>query len=252
MRDFDESTLWRVSEYERVRQETGTSGFTPLDGRSTMLPSEFLADMRRLEHDMPAGVDPLEIVATSLRLHEPALLCLECDGLVWPVTVFPTERLYHCPRDMSTLSHASFATLGLLGCEAPGVRPPGHWMVERVAQAELYRQLDSLLWLLALYGPRTTLLADIGGTAAYRAVYSQDQPHPPVSGVMASAMEHLRRQSASLRDLAGWPGMSLERAVRLLNGLYLTAGLLVTRAHPAARAEPGAVRRFLSFPSLRR
>lgn len=253
MRDFDESTLWRVSEYERVCQETGTSGFTPLDGKSGMLPSEFLADMRRLERDMPAGVDALELVATSLRHHEPALLCLQCDGLVWPVTLFPTERLYHCPRDLAALPHASFEQLGLLSCDAPGVRPPGHWMHERIAQAEHYRQLDPLLWLLALYGPRTALLSDIGGTAAYRAVYSQDGLRPPVSGVIASAMEHLRRESVPLRELAGWPGMSLERAARLLNGLYLTAGLLVTRSHPAARAEPGAVRRFLGgWSSTRR
>lgn len=251
MRDFDESTLWRVSEFERVRSETGGSGFTPLDGRSTMLPSEFLADMRRLEFDMPQGVDPLEAMATSLRHHEPALLCIECEGLVWPVTLFPTERIYHCPRDMAALPAESFETVGLLSCEAPGVRPPGHWMHERVAQAQLYRVLDPLLWQFALHGPRSTLLADIGGTAAYRAVYSQDR-RPPVTGVMASAVERLRRESAPLRTLSGWPGMNVERAARLLNGLYLSGGLLVTRAHPAARSEPGVVRRLLGGLSSHR
>jgi hypothetical protein len=253
MRDFDESTLWRVSEYERVTQETGTSGFTPLVGRSTMLPSEFQHDLRVLEKDMPNGIDPLEVVATALRHREPALLCLGCEDLVWPVTIFPNEKLAHCPRDMSTLPHASFGSIKLLACEPPGVRPPGHWMHERVGQAELYRPLEPLLWLMALYGPRTTVLADIGGTAAYRAVYSHDQPRPPVSGIVASAMEHLRRESVPMRTLATWPGMNVERAARLLNGLYVTSGLLVTRAHPAARAEPGAVRRLLGgLSSLRR
>jgi hypothetical protein len=32
--------------------------------------------------------------------------------------------------------------------------------------------------------------------------------------------------------------MSVERGARLLNALYLTANLMVTRSHPAARAEP--------------
>lgn len=252
MRDFDDSTLWRVSEFERVRQETGGSGFTPLEGGTTLLPSDFMSDLRRLERDMPAGIDPLEVVATSLRHHEPALLCLQCEGLVWPVTIFPIERLYHCPRDLAALEHASFEHLGLLSCEAAGVRPPGHWMHERIGQAQLYRPLDPLLWQMALYGPRAALLGDLGGTAAYRAVYAQDQ-RPPVSGVLASAMEHLRRESVPMRTLAAWPGMNVERAARLLNGLYLSAGLLVTRAHPAARAQPGAVRRLLGgFSSLRR
>jgi hypothetical protein len=32
--------------------------------------------------------------------------------------------------------------------------------------------------------------------------------------------------------------MSVERGVRLLNALYLTSNLMVSRSHPLARAEP--------------
>jgi hypothetical protein len=32
--------------------------------------------------------------------------------------------------------------------------------------------------------------------------------------------------------------MNIDRAVRMLNGLYLLSGLMVLRMHPAARAEP--------------
>jgi hypothetical protein len=39
--------------------------------------------------------------------------------------------------------------------------------------------------------------------------------------------------------------MSTERASRLLNALYLAGGLLVTRAHPAARNEPASWRGLL-------
>jgi hypothetical protein len=36
------------------------------------------------------------------------------------------------------------------------------------------------------------------------------------------------------RDIAGWPEMNNERANRLLNALYLQAGLIISRSHPAA------------------
>ena len=44
----------------------------------------------------------------------------------------------------------------------------------------------------------------------------------------------LRREVASLREVASWPGMGRERATRLLNALYLQAGLIVSRSHPDA------------------
>jgi len=36
--------------------------------------------------------------------------------------------------------------------------------------------------------------------------------------------------------------MSIERASRLLNALYLCGALMITRSHPAARAAPRAWR----------
>jgi hypothetical protein len=45
----------------------------------------------------------------------------------------------------------------------------------------------------------------------------------------------------SRSDTAKWPGMSHDRACRLLNALYLTSALMVMRSHPAARAEGGLI-----------
>ncbi len=56
-------------------------------------------------------------------------------------------------------------------------------------------------------------------------------------GAMGAAAERLRREAASLREIASWPGMTTERASRLLNALYLCESLMVTRTHPAARDE---------------
>jgi hypothetical protein len=47
----------------------------------------------------------------------------------------------------------------------------------------------------------------------------------------------LKRQTANLRELSRWPGFDRVRAMRLLNGLYLQAGLIVSRTHPNASSE---------------
>jgi hypothetical protein len=243
MRDFEDSTLWRISAFDRVRRETGTSGFARL-GEATLLPTTLLSDLRQLERDWMNG-DALEIIAACMRHHEPALLYLQHEEMVWPVTLFPSQHLYHSPRDMAQASTKGLADLNVLGYEPPGVRPPGHWMFERVAKAELYRPLAPFLWAVALNGPRSTLLGEIGGTAAYRALKNPADEGLLAPGALGSAVEQLRRQSASLREIARWPGMSTERASRLLNALYLATGLMVTRSHPAARSQPGLVDRFL-------
>ena len=219
---------------------TGGSGFARLDD-ATVLPTTLLADLRRLDAGGSSD-DALEVVAACVRHREAALLCLQCDGLVWPITLFPAQMLCHSPRDLTQAPVTAVGALTLLSAEPPGVRPPGHWMHERVAQIAHYRSLEPLLWLLALQGPRGALLAEISGTVAYRALKSVDEGGVAIGGAQRSAALRLRRETVALRDIAGWPGMSVERASRLLNGLYLTSSLLATRAHPAARAEPRGLR----------
>jgi hypothetical protein len=147
--------------------------------------------------------------------------------------------LYHSPRDMAEASAEGLAALSLLSVEPPGVRAPGHWMFERVGHEAFYRPLVPLLWSLALKGPRQELLDEIAGPAAYRLMHSRLPESVSAPGALGSAVERLRRESVSQRTIAGWPGMSHERASRLLNALYLSSELMITRSHPAAR-EPGA------------
>jgi hypothetical protein len=244
VRDFEDSTLWRVSAFEREQLATGQSGFARL-GNQTVLPTTLLTDLNRLQAD-PATDDVLEAMAAFQRHREPALLYLQHDQLVWPVTLFPQHRLYHSPRNLAVESTQSgLANLKLLGAEPPGVRPPGHWMHERVGHAEHYRPLMPLLWTVALQGPRSALLAEIGGRAAYRLMPAADADRPPAYGALGPAVQRLQREPVSLRVMAQWPGLSVERASRLLNALYLTGCLMVVRSHPAARDEPGRVRRWL-------
>jgi hypothetical protein len=232
MRDFRDSTLWRISAYERLRLERGSSAFAPL-GDNTLLPTTLLADLRHLESRREDS-DVLEVLAACMRHRQAALLCLQYEELVWPITVFPAELLYHSPRDVALAGAAGLATLKLLSYDAPGMRPPGHWMHERVGRTDHYRELRPLMWRLALEGPRSALLAEITGPVAYRTTQTRES-RPYASGALGPAAERLRRESASLHDIADWPGMSHERASRLLNALYLNGGLMVMRSHPAAR-----------------
>jgi hypothetical protein len=91
-----------------------------------------------------------------------------------------------------------------------------------------------------LQGPSRELISEIGGFAAYRALRTPASEGFPTPGALGPAALKLHRESASLQHIVRWPGMSLERSVRLLNGLYLTANLLVSRSHPNARRQPEA------------
>ena len=83
-------------------------------------------------------------------------------------------------------------------------------------------------------GLRRELLPEIAGPAVCRVAPSLDTSALPAIGAVMAAIQRLARQSASLRELADWPGMDRERATRLLNALYLQSGLIVSRSHPDA------------------
>ena len=245
MRDFEDSTLWRISAFQRVRQDTGTSGFSRLEGSSSMLPSQFQTEIDRLG-PTPERTDILEVMAACLRHRQSALLVIEHDKHVWPLTVFPAQMLVHSPRDLADHAGRELADCKLLGVEPAGVRVPGNWMHdERVGQARHYRDLVPVLWALALYGPRRDLLHEIAGTAAFRSLRNPTRSGLVAPGAMGAAIERLHRESAAMRDIAAWPGMSTERACRLLNALYLSASLMVTRHSASARGERGLLGRFL-------
>jgi len=243
MKDFEPSTLWRISAFEQARN-SGRLGRGD-DDRPTLLPTTLLSDLQQLNKD-PANNDVLEIIAACVRNREAALLYLRHGNNVWPVTLFPREEVYHSPREASQMAGAGMGTLTVISAEPPGVKAPGDAMHDRIARGDRYHPLPGLLWAVALQGPRTSLLTEISGRVAYRLVSSADPRDMPSSlGALSSAVSRLRNEAASLRDVASWPGLSVERASRLLNALYLTGSLMVSRSHPAARSEPRGWRGWL-------
>jgi hypothetical protein len=235
MKGFDSSSLWRVSAFNKARREGRLDAGLGAD-RATLLPTTLLADLRRLQGGGADG-DVLEVIAACLRHHEPALLYLELGPYVWPVTLLPREALYHSPRD-ALAEGAAMSGLRVLSIEPPGVRAPGDFLTERVASADRYRPIQGFLWTIAMNGPRRTLLDEIGGRIAYRVIASNKRELPATRGAITSAVLRLEREAAPLREIGSWPGMSIERASRLLNALYLNGALLASRSHPAARDAP--------------
>ena len=120
MHDFEDSTLWRISAYERMRLERSSSAFAQL-GENTVLPTTMLADLRQLEARRESS-DAVEVLAACMRHRQPALLCLQYEDLVWPITVFPGELQYHSPRDMALASPEALTGLkARSGRERPDV-----------------------------------------------------------------------------------------------------------------------------------
>ena len=234
MKDFEPSTLWPIGAFDQARH----SGLGPgQEDRPTLLPTTLMADLQQLYGD-PVNNDVLEVIAACVRNREAALLYLQHGNNVWPVTLFPREEVYHSPRDASQMAGAGMGTLRVISAEPPGVKPPGDAMHERIARSDRYHPLSAFLWGVALQGPRSTLLTEISGRVAYRLVSSSIKDLPSSLGALSSAVRRLGTEAASLRDVAGWPGLSVERASRMLNALYLTGALMVSRSHPAARSEP--------------
>lgn len=232
MADQESSELWRVSAFDAHRRAAAGSAFNDLR-RKTVLATTLQAELRLLDRRRESS-DALEVVATCMRLREPALIYLQCSEGVWPITLFPDQMVYHSPRNLLRGSARALGSLEALEVEPPGVRPPGHWMHERIAHAEAYHPLLPALWALALQGPRLELLNEISGTAAYRVLRNPATQNLATPGALGPAIERLRKQAAPLRTIASWPGMSSERANRLINALYLSSNLIVSRAHHAA------------------
>lgn len=237
MADSSGTDLLSLTDYRRMREDMSLADGGPL-GRLTVLSSTLLAELGH-SAEQPDGTELIDMLAACRRHHEPALVCLSHEGMVWPVTVFPAEMIYHSPRDVLSCPDRAMARLKVLSIEPAAVRPPGHWMRERVAAHELYRPLVPMLWSVALHGPsRHTLVPAIGGIAAYRVPRSLSTDGLSAPGALGAASERLRREPTSLRAVSQWPGMDLERGVRLLNALHLVSNLIVSRTHQAARAEP--------------
>jgi hypothetical protein len=232
--------LMRVSAYRRYLDEMTPSGDTESgSSRLSALSPSLLQDLQRFEHlRRPGeGLEVLEVLAACVRHGCNLLVHLQDESRVVPLTLFPAERLVHCPMNMEQLLSTRLADLHVLHVEPALLRPAGHEDREMVGDAVHYMPLGPLLWELALRGAREELLPEIAGSAAYRIVPGLQLRGLNLDSTLAVAVSKLQRNTTNLREISEWPGFDRARAMRLLNALYLQAGLMVSRSHPAATNE---------------
>ena len=231
---FGEPELLKASTYRRYLDELDAE--TTLGGESSrlnQLSPSLQADLQRA--DQRGGVsETVEVIAACVRHSTRVTVYLQCAGRVLPLTVFPQERLVHCPMDLDEFVSRHLAQARVMHLEPAVLRPPGDVERELIGESRLYHPLTPLLWELAMRGPRYELLPEIAGPAVYRVSPSLDIEALPLTGALRPGMDRLRRKAMPLSAIAAWPGFDRERASRLLNAIYLQAGLIVSRSHPDA------------------
>ncbi|MBX3645503.1 MAG: hypothetical protein KF720_20775 [Rubrivivax sp.] len=232
---FGEPDLMRASAFRRYLDESAGDADTRASGLSTLTPS-LLMDLLRFEQQGQHG-GLLEILAACIRHACRLLLHLQADDRMVPLTMFPVERLVHCPMPIRQFMALRLGDLRVLHVEPALLRPPGDRVQAMVGETQHYGPLGPLLWELALRGSRAELLPEIAGQAAYRISAGLNLRAMDIGGSMAEAVARLKRETSNLRGIAQWPGFDRERAMRLLNALYLQGGLMVSRTHPAATHE---------------
>ncbi|WP_119155007.1 hypothetical protein [Caldimonas tepidiphila] len=230
---FGEPELLRSSTYLQAVEEVAGGG--AITGALSDLSPSLRADLQRFVH-RPQGADVLEVLAACLRHAHSAAVQLDAGGFVLPLTVFPRERLYHCPVSPRDFLQQRFGLLKVLRVEGAVLRPPGDDEKQLIASPDSYHAIGPLLWELAMEGCRSELLPEIAGPACYRTA-----PGIPFESLHLrrghhAALHRMHTHPVTLRELAELPAMDPDSAARLLNGLYLQSGLIISRTLPAALA----------------
>lgn len=223
---FADTTQFRPTDAGSTLPEAGDA-LPPGSVTSTLSPS-LLLDLQRFS-DQPGGAELLPAMAASVRHTRPLALHLQHGRGVLRLSVFPRDRLFHCPLDLAALSNADMARLRLLHLEPEGLfapfAPDGS-----PASALAFGALAPLLWRLALHGSRSELLPEIAGSVRYRLAPGTALSGLPIERCDMPLLQRLRQGASTLDELAGWSVLDAARVRRLLNALYLQSGLIISRA----------------------
>ena len=205
------------------------------DQRDTLSPS-LLQDLGRFEQHRGAPRALLEVLAACVRHTQPLAVRLGRTEVSQDLTltVFPRQRLVHSPLAMAEFESSPRLTWPVLKIDATRLEPPAS--TQGANHAPWY-PLAQLLWAAALGGERSQLLPELDGQAAYRVAPGNHLAGLDVPAAMQACITRLRRETCNLRDIADWRQIGTERAMRLLNALYLQSALIVSRSHPAATNE---------------
>lgn len=229
--------LMRVSEFRRYLADLDRlHGTDAANSRLTSLSPSLMQDLQRFEQRGQHS-ELIEVLAAGVRHGQPLAIHLQWGEQVLTLTVFPAKKLAHCAVPMPEVLAGRVDTLQVLQVERATLRSPGDPERELIGDPALYHPLAPVLWAMALRGSREALLPEIAGQAAYRVAPGVSFDGLDLPAAMARCIARLRRQTCNLREICDWPGIDRGRAQRLLNAIYLQAGLIVSRTHPAATNE---------------
>lgn len=229
-----EPELMRASAFQLYLDELERDGQgRPSASKLASLSPSLLQDLMRFEQP-GRQTEVLEVMAACMRHGRALCVHLQSGEKVVPLTLFPLERLAHAPVPMEEFLRGDLAALQVMHVEPALLKPLGDPQVALVGERHLYHPMATVTWELAMRGARTDLLPEIAGPAAYRVVPGLNLKLLPLHGEVHEAVRRLQRQTTNLREIGEWPGMDRQRAMRLLNALYLQAGLIISRTHPAA------------------
>src|SRR3990167_677379 len=157
---FGEPELMRASAYKLYLKELeAEAAQNGMSSRIASLSPSLRADLYRFEADGGSS-EVLEVVAACVRHAKRVTVHLQYGERVVPLTVFPDERLVHCPLSIPQLLADPLALL-VLHVEPALLRPPGNEDSGLVGEQRLHAPLAPLLWELAMRGARTDLLPEI-------------------------------------------------------------------------------------------
>lgn len=210
---------------QQGRRRDAEAGSTRLESLNPSL----LRDLQRFapSYHPDEGLDLLEVLAGALRHHSALQLHLQDGERLLTLAVLPARRLLRwtpAAPPWQALHLADVRVLRVAAIDADGA--------EVAALGEHDFDLTRMLWELALHGARGALLPEIAEPATYRVTPGVNLELLAPTSPLADAVQRLQGPTTPLREIAGWPGFDRDRAIRLLNALYLQSALIVTRSHP--------------------
>lgn len=235
---LDAAPTVRVNDFTRYLDDLMREADGGISRLSSLSPS-LMQDLMRFERN-GGQTELLEVIAAAVRHGRALTVHLRCDGGTLPLTLFPAHARVHCTVPLAQFLEQRLTAVEVLHVE-PAVLQPERADDYENARGEgvtsFYAPLAPLTWELALRGARAELLPEISSLAAYRIPPGVDLRGLESAGTLGEAITRLRRDATNLREMSAWPGFDRERAMRLLNALYLQAGLIISRTHPAATNE---------------
>ena len=197
---------------------------------STLSPS-LRSDLMRFA-DEACDTDLLPVLAATVRHVKPLALHLHHGDRIIVLSVFPREQQFHCNLDLCALQPCETSRLRLVHV-GPILAAESRSLVG--VEVSHVRVLATLLWQLALHGPRDELLPEIAGPARYRLAPGVPLRSLPMDAWILPMLQRLRGEASTLEELAPRTPPGRARARRLLNAIYLHGRLMITRSLPMQR-----------------